>query len=301
MKAWNFTNNSSAEWELVEVEEGVYNIYSSKGYWKQDGVGVGATLFTDGSVGNARKYRFIKASEMGLNYAALDAAIEESQKRAIGDMPVVNFEGMEATEWETAIENAQAARENAKTQDEVNSAAGALSDALARLSRVQPKDGDQFYLKHVDTEMYLTLGDGVFVSDEPTALTLTPATEGFTITDSEGRGVCYAGQWGFLKTSGDPIDFAIVNIDTETIAFDASHIGGSNESLGVENAPNCDIYRSYDKSFTHWTLEYAGTPTGITGVTKVQKGDKVFDLQGRQVLEVRRGNLYIKNGVKVLK
>ena len=262
IKAWNFTNNSSASWTLNEVEDGIYKIQSSQGYWKQDGTGVGATLYTDGGISAARTYRLIKTSEMGLNYAALDAAIEEAQKRAIGDMPVVNFQGLTASAWATAIANAQNVRDNATTQDAVNTAATTLNSTMNGLTRVQPKTGDTFYLKHVDTGKYLHLGSSVTVSDEPTALTLTPGTHGFTITDGEGHSVSYNNAWGSLKATGSAIDFAIVNIDTETVAFDASNIGGSNESLGVENAPNCDIYRSYDKSFTHWQIEKVSTPMG---------------------------------------
>ena len=301
-KAWNFCNTSTSAWALIPVEGDLYKIHSSKGYWKQDGTGVGATLYTDGAEAKARTYRFVKVSEMGLNYAALDAAIEDAQKRAIGDMPVVNFEGMTEEEWNDAIATAQTVRDEATDQKTVDDAAELLVAQTGDLVRVQPAENATFYLKHVDTGMYLNLdGEGVVVDDTPTELILTPATNGFTITDANGHAVAYTGNWSYLQNTGDAIDFAVVNIDTDTIAFDAQSLGDSNESLGVENAPACDIRRSYDNSFTHWTLEYASDPTAIKNVTTVQTTDMIFDLQGRKVNSVRRGGLYIHNGVKVIK
>ena len=56
----------------------------------------------------------------------------------------------------------------------------------------------------------------------------------------------------------------------------------------------------YDKEISKC---YAVDGNGTTGIetVKTESADDIFDLQGRRVVKPVKGNLYIKNGEKLLK
>ena len=281
--SWDFGSTSATAWdvEYVDVDAGTVRMKnpSTSKYWKCDSGVAGSCLYYDGALSAARTFQIIKYSEDMVNTANLESQLLVANTMAIGDLPLVNFTGKTAEEWADCVAAAQnALNASDKTQATVDAATAQLENDIASLTRVEVPSGKYYRLKNVSTGTYLNLDASASLTEEGEPLVFTKASNGFTVADLNGYVLGYvASSWGDISTSDNQVDFTIENVSTTTIAFCASHLGGSNDCLGLDGGSGSPCYRRHaNQEDAVWTLEEVAVETAdwtveITGAPSEAK------------------------------
>tara|TARA_R110000824_G_scaffold34932_10_gene110287 strand:+ start:548 stop:1045 length:498 start_codon:yes stop_codon:yes gene_type:complete len=102
--------------------------------------------------------------------------------------------------------------------------------------------------------------------------------------------MCYSG-------SGDTVSFVnILSTDTVKVCYDAYiYLMGA-----TYICTNCDSL-VYDMNSYSWVLMNMGNPTSIKELIDGQMDGQMYDLLGREIFEVPKGTIYIKNRKKYIK
>ena len=103
-------------------------------------------------------------------------------------------------------------------------------------------------------------------------------------------GLCFGG-------SGDTASFSSIAItDTVKLCYDAYiYFMGA-----TYVCTDCDSL-IYDANSYSWVLFNMGNPTGIEELIGDQIGGQMYDLLGREIFEIPKGTIYIKNRKKFIK